>query len=413
VKDRARKSLSVLASASLMTVALSSAGMAQEVLKIGVTAPLSGAPAHAGIGARQGMEVAIDEWNAKGGVTIDGKPVKVQGVFEDTQGNPAQGVSAAQKLILNDKVSFVIGDSNASSVTLAVMDLSGPNKMPMMSCLAVSSAIAKKVEDNPERYKYFFKGNIQSDGYAVSIRDTYRYLMEKGQWKPERKSIAFIVEDTDYGRSVANQTAEAFKAEGWTVTSNNSVPQSTTNFNSILTKLVYQKPDILVSVFSGVDAPVALSKQIYEQGLKASHYAIYYPTTPGYLEGAGKTAEGLLWGPLLFDISQRPGDKLLDEKVRKKFNVPAGGDHAYGYDCMALVLDAFNRAGSKDPDAVAKAMLDSKFVGLHGKYVFDPKNHTVYFGPEYLPLPTAQIQNGKSVIIWPAAEATGKYIAPK
>jgi branched-chain amino acid transport system substrate-binding protein len=293
------------------------------------------------------------------------------------------------------------------------MDLSGPNKMPMMSCEAVGSAIAKKVEDNPERYKYFFKGNIQGEGYAAAVRDTYKYLTEKGQWKPAQKSIAFIVEDTDFGRSVADQTAEVYKAEGWTIASNSVVSQSTTNFNSILTKLVYQKPDILVSVFSGIDAPVALAKQISEQALKASHYAIYYPTTPGFLQGAGKTAEGMLWGPLLFDTTQRPGDKELDGKVQKRFSTQAGGDHAYGYDCMSLVLNAFNEAASIKPDEVAKAMLASKFVGLHGRYVFNPKNHTVNFGPEFLPLPTAQIQNGKSVIIWPAAGASGQYIAPK
>lgn len=413
MKIRIRNSVLLCASAMLMAAALSSVATAQEVLKIGVTAPLSGAPAHAGIGARQGMEVAIDEWNAKGGITLDGKPHRIQAIFEDTQANPAEGVSAAQKLILNDKVNFVIGDTIASSVTLAVMDLSGPNNMPMMSCESVSSAIAKKVEDNPDRYKYFFKGNIQSDGYAAAVRDTYKFLIDKGKWKPAQKSITFIIEDTDYGRSVADQTAEVFKAEGWSVTSLNVVPQSTTNFNSILTKLVYQKPDVLVSVFSGIDAPVALSKQIFEQGLKASHYAIYYPTTPGFLQGAGKTAEGLLWGPLLFDTTQRPGDKDLDGKVRKRFSAAAGGDHAYGYDCMSLVLTAFKEAASIKPDAVAKAMLASKFVGLHGKYVFNPKNHTVNFGPNFLPLPTAQIQNGKSVIIWPEAGAGGQYIAPK
>jgi branched-chain amino acid transport system substrate-binding protein len=401
------------ASALLASVSAGASVQAQDVLKIGVTAPLSGAPAHAGIGVRQGMTIAVEEWNAKGGITIDGKPHKVEVLVEDNQANPAQGVSAAQKLILNDKVQFVIGDATASSVTLAVMDLSAQHNMPMMSCEAVSSAIAKKVADNPEKFKHFWKGNVESEGYAAAVRDTYGWLIKNGKFKPAQKSIAFIVEDTDFGRSVADQTAALFKVEGWTTASYNTVPLSNTNYNSILTKLVFQKPDVLVSVFSGVDAPVALSKQIVEQGLKASHYAIYYPTQAGFLQGAGKNAEGLLWGPLLFDAAQRPGDKALDEKVRKRFNTTAGGDDAYGYDCMNVVLSAFKEAGTTKPDAVSKAMGNSQFVGLHGKYVFDPKNHTVHYGPDYLPLPTAQVQNGKYVIIWPEAVAAGQYVAPK
>jgi len=108
-----------------------------------------------------------------------------------------------------------------------------------------------------------------------------------------------------------------------------------------------------------------------------------------------------------------PPPRPIDDKVQKRFNAAAGGDHAYGYDCMSLVLTAFKEAASIKPDAVAKAMLASKFVGLHGKYVFNPKNHTVNFGPDFLPLPTAQIQNGKSVIFWPEAGVGGQYIAPK
>ena len=82
-----------------------------------------------------------------------------------------------------------------------------------------------------------------------------------------------------------------FKADGWNVIANNTVPLGNTNFNSALIKLDYDDPAVLVSVFTSVDSGVALSKQFIEQGLKSSQFAIYYPPRPAYLKGAAAPAK--------------------------------------------------------------------------------------------------------------------------
>ena len=132
------------ASTALVLAATPCVAQAEEVVKIGITAPLSGPPAQSGVSLRQGMTAAAEEWNAKGGVTVAGKPHKIDLLFEDNQANPAQGVSAAQKLITNDQVNFLIGDAFASSVTIAEMDLADQYKIPMMSCEPVSGAISAR-----------------------------------------------------------------------------------------------------------------------------------------------------------------------------------------------------------------------------------------------------------------------------
>src|SRR5208337_1810705 len=96
------------ASLALLIAGLLGVAQAQDVVRIGVTAPLSGPPAQSGLALRQGMTMVMDEWNAKGGLTIDGKRYKIELLFEDTQDSPAQGVSAAQKLITNNHVHFLI-----------------------------------------------------------------------------------------------------------------------------------------------------------------------------------------------------------------------------------------------------------------------------------------------------------------
>jgi len=397
------------ASTALLLAATSWVAQAEELVKIGITAPLSGPPAQSGLSLRQGMTAAAAEWNAKGGVTVDGKPLKIELLFEDNQANPAQGVSAAQKLITNDQVNFLIGDAFASSVTIAEMDLADQYKIPMMSCEPVSGAISDKIAKDPQKYQFFWKADFNSQGYAATIFQTYAALIKSGQFKPAKKTIAFIVEDTDYGRSIAANAADLFKADGWNVIANNTVPLGNTNFSSALIKLAYDDPDVLVSVFTSVDSGVALSKQFLEQGLRSSQFAIYYPTRPAYLKGAGSAGEGLMWAPLIFDAAQRPADKSLDEKIQAKFNIAATSDHAYGYDCMNIVLSAFKAADTVKPEGVVKALAATDYDGILGRYVFDQKNHTAQYGAEFIPIPTAQIRNGANVIIWPANVATAKY----
>lgn len=402
----------VLSSITLCTLGLALAAPAShaaDTIKIGVTGPFSGAAAQSGQALKQGMTIAAAQVNDKGGINIDGQKRHIKLLFEDTQDNPAQGVSAVKKLVTSDKVNFVIGDAFSSSVTLAEMDLASQYKIPMMSCEPVSSEISKKVAKDPGKYNYFWKANFGTAGYAGAIHGTYQWLIKSGEFKPKSKTIAFIVEDTDYGRSISALTASMFKADGWDVISTNTVPLGFTNFNSMLTKLSYRHPAVLVSVFTSADSGVALSRQFNEIGLQASQFAIYYPLRPGYLKGAGKDANGLMWSPLLFSTSLLPKDKALDQKVRKRFSTSATMDHGYGYDCLNIAMDAYKKAGTVNPTKVVKALAATDYDGVLGRYVFDPKNHTAKTGPKFLASPTAQVRNGKNVLIWPKAVATSKY----
>lgn len=397
----------------LAGVAVCPLAWSAQTVQIGVTGPFSGPAAQSGLALRQGMETAATEANEQGGLTVNGKKEKIKLLFEDTQDNPAQGVSAAQKLITDNKVDFLIGDAFSTSVTVAEMDLSGQYKMPMMSCEPVGSILSNKVEQHPDKYKYYWKADFGSEAYAATIFDTYKSLIKSGKFKPKSKTIAFIDEDTDYGRSISAKAAKLFQQAGWKVISNNTVALGDTNFNTVLTKLSYRHPGVLVSIFTSADSGIALSHQFNEQGMQASQFAIFYPSRPNFMNGAGSNANGLLWAPLLFDPSQRQADKVLNHKISKRFNTSATTDHAYGYDCMSIVLNAFKKAHSAQPEALTKAMAGTDYKGVLGRYVFDMKNHTVKYGSDYIPVPTAQIRkDGKNVVVWPKKFATGPYQPP-
>ena len=403
-----RRSALLAAGISALLLTMGPAQAADPV-KIGVVAPLTGPAANSGIALRQGMELAAQEWNDKGGVTIDGQKTPVTVIFEDSQSRPEVGVSAAQKMINRDKIDLLIGEAFHSSVTIALMELASQFKIPILSGEPVSSEIAKKIEADPEKYKLFWKGDFNSEAYGEALHDVYKSIATSGKFKPKNNAIAFVVEDTDYGRSNAEITAELFKKDGWKVVALETVPLGHADFYPQLTKMRSLQPDVIVSIFTSVNSGASMVKQYQELGVDALHMGVYYPLRSEFFEQAGNAAEGLVWVPMQFDPQSNDKHAEFDKKVQGKFNVPASSDHAFGHGIMNVALGAVDKAGARAAEKISEAIGKTDYSGVHGRWVFDPKNHTAKAGPEFIPVPAAQVQGGNNVVIWPETRAKGNY----
>lgn len=389
--------------------ALPAAGnAAAESIKIGVIGPLTGPAANSGISMRQAYELAAKEVNDRGGLNLDGEQVQVELIFEDSASRPEVGVSAAQKLLTRDQVDLLVGDTIASSVTLALMEVAPSFNKFMMSGQPVSIEIANKIKTDPERFANFWKSSFNSDAYADTLHGTVSWLIESGDLEVSNKSIAFIVEDTDYGISNYEYSAPLFEEEGWT-SQMETVPLGHADFYPQLSKLRNDQPEVVVSIFTSVNSGIALVKQIEEQGVEALHMAVYYPIRAEFLEGAGAAAEGLLWTPLMFDPINNEDHKEFSDYMVESIGVPAGGDHAQGYCQMGMLLDNIERAGTVEPEALSAVFADTDYTCVIARYVYDTEIHTPKVGAEYLPVPMAQIQNGSSFAVWPDTTATSEF----
>lgn len=402
-----------MAVAFMPTLDICHAAAPKEV-RIGATAPLTGPAAESGVATKQGYITAIEEWKAKGGVYLKkyGKKLPIRIIIEDCQSKPEVGVSVGEKLITRDKVHFLMGDAIHSSVTMAVMELAPKYGIPLLSGQPVSTEIAKKVASNPDRYRTYWKGNWCSDALGKSLFHSYKYLMEKGLFKPKNKTIVFIVEDTDWGRSNAEVGGQLFTGIGWKQLTTETVALGYTDFYPQLTKLKAMDPDILVTSFTSLASGVAYTKQFHELGMKSSHFGIYYPTRPEYIPQAGKDSEFLPYIPFQFDPVNIPSHKKFGEKIKKRWGVSVTLDHAYGYDELNNALDAIERAGSLEPNAVVEALAKLDRRGILGRYFFDQKTHAILDGEDFLPVSAAQIQDGKKILFWPSAIAVGPYRKP-
>src|SRR3954462_14514362 len=107
---------------------LSFSASAQEPIKIGLVTALSGQSARAGEAITRGLQVAIDEINAKGGL-LKGRKLEPRG--RDDKATPAKGVIAARELFFKEKVAVLIGGLD-SPVALAIVPIANENKIPFM-----------------------------------------------------------------------------------------------------------------------------------------------------------------------------------------------------------------------------------------------------------------------------------------
>jgi branched-chain amino acid transport system substrate-binding protein len=178
-------------------IAATSAGLAQSggPVRIGVIQPLSGPVAASGSYVRMGAEIARDWLNGKGGVL--GRKVELQ--IEDNKSDPKEAASAAEKLIVRDKIPVIMG-AWGSSMTLAAMPKLEEYGVPMVVETSSAASITKR--GNP----WVFRISPPSEMEAVGME---KYLPALGIKKAD-----FLAVNTDWGRGAVTAFGEVLKKHG-------------------------------------------------------------------------------------------------------------------------------------------------------------------------------------------------------
>src|ERR1700693_3947640 len=187
-------------------------------IKIGVIEPLSGPVAASGNYVRMGAEIARDWINAKGGVI--GR--KVELVIEDNKSDPKEAASAAEKLIVRDKVPVIMG-AWGSSMPLAAMPKLEEYGVPMI--VETSSAASVTKRGNP----WIFRISPPSEMEALGLE---RYVSKLGVKKAD-----FLAVNTDWGRGAVSAFGDLLKKKGESVGVVEYMDQAATDMSAQLTKI--------------------------------------------------------------------------------------------------------------------------------------------------------------------------------
>ncbi len=351
----------VLVLVALLAVAALGTGVTAQStapVKIGVIQPLSGPVAASGNYVRMGAEIARDWVNARGGVL--GR--KVELVIEDNKSDPKEAASAAEKLIVRDKVPAIMG-AWGSSMTLAAMPKLEEYGVPMVVETSSAASITKR--GNP----WVFRISPPSEMEALGLE---QYVDKLGV-----KRADFLAVNTDWGRGAITAFGEMLKKKGVVVGAAEFMDQAATDMNAQITKIKGTGGDTLFLTTS-VEQITLVLKQAQEQRLARKIVTTGGSSSPNQLiKQAGAAAEGtyhilffMPWFPEAMPDG-RLAKAFVDEWSKRGHPFEGLTEGFRGHDGIATVVEAVRLAGKDEAKAIREALWNVSITGVNGPIKFD------------------------------------------
>jgi branched-chain amino acid transport system substrate-binding protein len=352
---------------------------AEDPIKLGIVAPMSGPNARYGAFSMHGAELAVKEINDAGGV--DGHKIDLYNA--DSQGTPVEGVSATRRLIDEDEVSFIIGDVS-SSVTLAMQPVVEDAGVLLLNAASSNPKITYGA--GVGGFKWTYRNYPTDENRALIVA---KYAAEQRGFT----KFAVLSVDTDYGRSAIEFTKKylpQFKGE---ILSEDYYKEGEVDFRSVLAKIRDNGAQAII-MYGLADTTPIVARQMIELGIAGKvtlvgngefNTAKTITSAPSALEGA---VEAAAWLPAW----DSPESKAFVEKFTTTYS-EAPNNHAYvHWDTVHLLAAAVHEAGSVDQEKVRDALSKIKYKSPVGEVTFDDHNQA------RLPMILLQIEGGKPSI---------------
>jgi branched-chain amino acid transport system substrate-binding protein len=384
LNERSKRRAVFLGGAFALTLALGLAPLpaaAQETIKIGHVAALSGASAQSGEAITRGLVIAIDEINAKGGL-LGGR--KLELIQRDDESNPPKGVVAARELVSKEKVVAMFGGID-TPVALATVPVVNKEKVPYMAVWAAGTGITRNGADP----NYVFR--VSAVDVLVDVK-----LLDYANKKFGSKKPGLMLINNPWGASneqglvAADKDNGAVEIAGIEKFENNDV-----DMTPQLTRLKEKGADSIILV---VNTPpgAQMMKSRERMGWKVpvvSHWGISGGRFP---ELAGPTAGDAHFVQTysFFGKLNPTGERVL-AALKKKYPAIKGPEDIFApvgtanaYDAMQLMAMAIAQGASTDGDKVREALEDLKgdYVGLIKTYKkpFSKTNHDALGSGDYI-----------------------------
>ena len=344
-----------ITSAGLVTgfpAILPSRAFAADVLNVGLNYEYTGVYAAYAQSETQGAEMAMDEWNARGGV-MGGTKVAV--VKEDNNNNPGNAVEKARKLILVEKCPVQMGSIN-SSVSLAISGAANAlNTFYIDSGGHADAVTGEKCEYSTFRTCHSTWMETHATGYSLTKKFGKKWYM--------------IIPDYAFGHALQAGYHDVAKKMGIEFVGEDLTPLGTTDFSPYLTKVLAAKPDLLIVLVQGDDFVNCL-KQTNQYGI-AGKIPIGGPQVE--LEAVWALPEqarvgywGVEWyykGASVIGTNNKLANDFV-ANYRKKYGTPPTARSAFGYITMDRLLWTVNQARSTNAAKMAKALEGNHFNSI-------------------------------------------------
>lgn len=344
--------------AAAAILALPMAAHAADTIKVGLTMPTQ---TLLGKQAVQAAQTAVDLINQDGGVAGGSK---IELVPYDDENSPVGGVAAAQRLIDQDGVKFIVGQMS-STVALAILPVAQSAGVIFVPTVPKHTDITKAGYDKLFR----LNSTVAMDAAVFNgiIKDTAK-----------AKKIAYVIENTDFGRLLLDSIKKSLEGTDAAVVYEGFYDLQQSDFGNLLTEAKASGADTLVTGGATVEQYANVIRSAAEVGFKPDNIVI----SPGSLNAnviklAGASADGTMSSDIYLPSIDAPLNKRFVEAYESKFGMKPEKTEELTFEGVWLLAKAIDKAGSDDIDKVAEALRSNVWETPRGEVRFDETGQAI------------------------------------
>jgi branched-chain amino acid transport system substrate-binding protein len=371
-----------------------SKGIAQTV-KVGAVVPLTGRYAALGAQVRAGYEIAVQQINAAGGVTVGGKKMPIELTLLDDESDPTKTVARLETLATQGVVAYLGGAG--SDLHAAAASIGDKNKIPYLGIAFALNSIHK------QGLRYLFSPFPKSPDLT---KETFVFLDALIPAPQRPRKVALILERTDWGKEMGSLWETQAKQNNYQIVASGEYAPGAKDFSDLILKAKSAGAEALLTLPSPPDG-MTIIKQMKELDFnpKASVF-IRASDPPVWSKNLGKDGDYVLLSPGWHFAARYPKVAELNEAHQKLLKRPADPLVGPSYGCIQILAEAVSRAGALDRDKVRDAIAATNMTTVVGPVRFRPDGTgevTVFF---------QQWLKGKQELIWPKEFATATFAYP-
>ncbi len=378
----------------LMVLGLMGEAAAQPI-KVGAVVPLTGRYAGLGAQVRAGYEIAVEQINAAGGVSVAGKKMSLELIMLDDESDATKTVQRMENLASQGVVAYLGGAG--SDLHAAAAAIAEKNKIPYLGIAFALYTIHK------QGFRYLFSPFEKSPDLA---KETYIFLNASIPEAQRPKKVAIFLEKTDWGREMGVLWASFAKDYGYQEVVNSEYAPGSKDFSDLILKAKSGGAEAVIAQPTPPDG-MTLFKQMKELDFNAKVYLfIRAPDPPVWSQNLGRDGDDVLFMPGWHYAFRYPKVAELNEAYRKRVGRPADVLTGPAYACIQILADAVQRAGALDRGKIRDAIAATNMMTVLGPVRFRPD------GVGDIKVAIIQWQKGKQELVWPKEFATAPFVYP-
>jgi branched-chain amino acid transport system substrate-binding protein len=366
-----------------------------QTIKVGAVVPLTGRYAALGAQVRAGYEIAVQQLNAAGGVTVGGKKMPIELTLLDDESDPTKTVARLETLATQGVVAYLGGAG--SDLHAAAASIGDKNKIPYLGIAFALNSIHK------QGLRYLFSPFPKSPDLA---KETFVLLDGSIPAAQRPTKVALFLERTDWGKEMGSAWESFAKQNGYQVVASGEYAPGAKDFAELILKAKSAGAEAVFALPSPPDG-MTIVKQMKELDFNPKAVVfIRAADPPVWSQNLGKDGDYFLLSPGWHFAARYPKVTEVNEAHQKRLSRPADPLVGPAYACVQILADAITRAGSLDREKIRDAIATTNMMTVVGPVRFRPD------GTGEVKVFFQQWLKGKQELIWPKEFATASFAYP-